>query len=351
ADVADLMEADSLKAEAAEIRNIVERYKSQDAQYAQVMKLPNYRTTIRDHFPELRKMRFEYKHEIFRELTPEEIMDRYTHDKDYRSGKKSFALYEYWHLFNMVKNPKELEVLYRRAYEDSKSINGIPWILAANNLAVSYLRRDTFDVAILEPFIDRKTRGSNIVRKRMDGVTSETINPEELIANQLGMFLKSNNFEQASVMAQILPDTEKNAKTKAFAMCLGGYYKGGNTPEERAQSRKVFDLVKESSPLNEVVMYLALESKGGDIMAEKAVKELPTTDPKTWYLKAIINNRKGELNFEQAKDCLIECFKIDEKYMKTAGSDGDIGKDLYEYTIEMYQLAKEMNQLNQGGGY
>ena len=113
-------------------------------------------------------MRFEYKHEIFRELTPEEILSRYENDKDYRTGKKKFALYEYWHLFRLVKDAKELEDLYRRAYEDSKEIEGQPWILPANNLAVSYLKRDTVDVSILEPFIDRKTKGANIERTRID---------------------------------------------------------------------------------------------------------------------------------------------------------------------------------------
>lgn len=342
-EVADILERDSFLTEAATIRKIVEASpKSPDAQFAKIRALPYYATTIKDHLPELRYMRFEYKHEVFRELTPEEILYRYNNDMDYRTGKKPFALYEYWHLFYLVKDPKELEILYKRAYEDSKEIEGQPWILPANKLAVSYLRRDTVDTSILEPFIDRKTRGANIERTRMDGVTKEIINPEEIVANQLAMYLKANNFEQASVMAQILPDTEKNAKLKAFAMCLGGYYKGGRTPEEKERARKTFELVKSSSPLNEVIMNLAMDSKGYDAMAQRAAKKLPVDDPKAWYLKAIIYNRAGETMLEQAKTCLIKCFSLDESYKPIAEMDGDIGKDLYEYVMDMYDLDKDM---------
>lgn len=342
-DLADILEKDSLFTEAAEIRRIVEETpKSQDAQSMKIRKLPYYTTTIKDHLPALRYMRFEYKHEIFRELTPDEILCRYEHDADYRNGRKEFALYEYWHLFNMVKNPKELESLYRRAYKESEQLEGQPWILPANNLAVAYLRRDTVDTGILEPFIDRKTRGANVERTRIDGVTKEIINPEEVIANQLAMYLKANNFEQASVMAQILPNTEKNARLKAFALCLGGYYKGGSTPAEREEAKRTFNLVKESSPLNEVVMDLAMDSKGYDVMAQRAVIKLPKDDPKTWYLKAIIQNRSGEIGFENAKNCLIKCFTLDESYIRTAEMDGDIGKDLFEYAMDMYPTDKDM---------
>lgn len=342
-ELADILEADTLPTEAAEIRQLIEAHpKSQDAQFAKVKNLPYYTTTIKEHLPALRYMRFEYKHEIFRELTPEEVLYRYQNDPDFHSGRKQFALYEYWHLFNMVKDPKELEALYRRAYKESEQLEGQPWILPANLLAVSYLRRDTVDASILEPFIDRKTRNANVERTRMDGVTKETINPEAVIANQLAMYLKGNNFEQASVMAQILPNSEQNARLKAFAMCLGGYYKGGNTPAEREEAKQTFNLVKDSSPLNEVIMFLAMDSKGYDVMAQRAAADLPKDDPKAWYLKAIIQNRSGEMGFEAAKNCLVKCFSLNEAYIRTAEMDGDIGKDLFEYTMDMYPSDKEM---------
>ena len=157
-EVADLLEADTLLNEAAEVRAIVEKYSSQDAQYAAIRKLPFYETAVKNTFPRLRTVQYEYKHEIFRELNPEETVDRYYNDPNYKEGKKQFTRYEYWHLFQKIKDPVEAEKIYRRAYNETMTLNNkgkkIPWMLAANNLAMSLLKRDTFDVEILKPLID-----------------------------------------------------------------------------------------------------------------------------------------------------------------------------------------------------
>ena len=196
--------------------------------------------------------------EVYCPLTKEEILDRYHNDSDYYSGKKEFALSEYWHLFNMVKDPKELEQLYRRAYDYSKELtNGKPWILAANNLAVSYLKRDTVDLEILSPLIDTKVKKCNVERT-FDGRLIGIDNVEEVVANQLAMYLKQGSFSEASILARMLPNTEKNKVIKAFTLCLGGYYKvkPGLTPEEARERAETFKLVSNSSPLNKVVMCL-----------------------------------------------------------------------------------------------
>lgn len=108
-EVADLLEQDSLTTEAQEIREITEKYKNPDAQFAAVSRLPYYATAIKERLPQLRTVQYEYKHEIFRELNPDEILDKYLHDPQYADGKKSFTRYEYWHLFQMIKEPKEAE--------------------------------------------------------------------------------------------------------------------------------------------------------------------------------------------------------------------------------------------------
>lgn len=133
-EVADLLEQDSLKAEAADIRAITQKYKNPDAQFAAVSRLPYYATVIKERLPKLRTVQYEYKHEIFRELNPDEILERYKNDPDYRDGKKSFTRYEYWHLFQMVKDPKEAEKIFRRAYRETMAYDlkgqEKPWILA-----------------------------------------------------------------------------------------------------------------------------------------------------------------------------------------------------------------------------
>lgn len=360
-EVAELLEQDTLPNEAAAIRSIVEKYpKSQDMQYRQVVALPYYNTIIKGYLPKLRSMKCEYTAEIYRALTKEEIMYRYQNDPDYRSGKKHFALYEYWHLFNMVKDPKELEQLYRHAYDYSKELtNGKPWILAANNLAVSYLKRDTVDLEVLRPLINTKVRRCN-VQRTFDGRVIGVDNVEEVVANQLAMYLKQGNFADASILARMLPDSEKNRVIKAFTLCLGGYYKikPGLSAKEAKERAETFRLVSNSSPLNKVVMCLAMKERIWDEQAESVLSQLPADDPKTLYLKAVINCRKAASDpnpfsmwSTYAEDALYECFKKDpnkdksenpKTFMKIAEWDGDISKECFKYAKERYETDKSL---------
>lgn len=92
-EVADLLEQDSLLNEAEEIRAVTKKFKNPDAQFATISRLPYYATTIKERLPRLRTVQYEYKHEIFRELNPDEILDRYQNDPNYREGKKQFTRY------------------------------------------------------------------------------------------------------------------------------------------------------------------------------------------------------------------------------------------------------------------
>jgi hypothetical protein len=49
---------------------------------------------------------------VKRILEPHEILKKYQEDSLFRIGKKYMTLNEYWHLFNLVKDEKELESLY-----------------------------------------------------------------------------------------------------------------------------------------------------------------------------------------------------------------------------------------------
>lgn len=342
-EVAELLEQDSFFTEAEDVRKIIAKFpKSQDAQYASVMRLPYYSTVIKERLPRLRTVQYEYKHEIFRELNPDEILDRYKNDPEYRSGKKQFTRYEYWHLFQMVKDPVEAEKIYLRAYKETMGYDPDPskrkpWILAANNLAVSYLRRDTFDVNILKPLIDI-TRKANQIDRFDDGisVTETEVNPETIVANQLAMYIRAYNFSEASILARILPDDKKFEMIKAFARCLGGYYKGGTTVQEVEERKKIFQLVKNSSPLNNVIMCMALNTEMYNKEAKQALEELPQS-ALTLYLKAILASRMGgDAGDMEACMILNQVFTMDSKFIKIAINDGDIKKELLEFYEDMF---------------
>lgn len=345
-EVADLLEQDSLQSQAADIREITKKYKNPDAQFAAVSRLPYYATVIKDRLPKLRTVQYEYKHEIFRELNPEEILDRYKNDPDYRDGKKSFTRYEYWHLFQMVKDPKEAEKIFGRAYKETMAYDlkgkEKPWILAANNLAVALLRRDTFDVNVLKPLIDI-TRKVNMIDSFNDGISviKTEVNPETIVANQLAMYIRAYNFEDASILADKLPDTERFQMIKAFANCLGGYYdyRGAANIKESEERKKVFQQVKNSSPMNNVVMCMAMETDLYNREAETALDSIPDSSLKQ-YLKLVLFIRSKKLyewsydnalDFDEACKMLDAIIQKDKKFHKIATNDGEISKEFMDY--------------------
>lgn len=352
--VADILEADSLKTEAAAIREIIEQYPgSHDAQGIRIRRLPYYKEIVSPRLSQLRTITYEYKYEINRELTPAEILERYETDEDYRSGKKEFALYEYWHLFQMVKDKDELFELYKRAYKASKEANakGIPWALAANNLAVAYLERDMVDTTILSPLINAGFR-INLETKRADGTVSSVINPDAAVANQIAMLLKSNNYSRASVLVQILPNTEKFKMIKALTMCLCGRYKGGSTVAEQERNMEYFNTIANSSPRNKVVMYLAMQNAAFDGFAEQAVMALPQDDVLTDYFWTVINCRKAArlsaagdtfgafMAEDEAIYKLQTAISKDKNYYYIAKTDKDISESVFKVIDEDMAKAK-----------
>lgn len=341
--VAELLEADSLMVEAKAIRDIVSNNPgTPDRQWGKIRALPYYRSLIVNYLPRLRSVRYQYGYEIFRELTPEEILERYRNDDDYRSGRKKFALYEYWHLFQLVKEPEELEKLYKRAYDESIEANGRPWILAANSLAASYIARGVADTALLRDFIDLQTPVVNYHLMRMNGNGYEIVNPEAVVANQMIMYVMTNNFRKAGQLTNILPDNDRNRLVRAYALCLGGYYKGGNTPEQRRRAREVFETVSESSPLNKVVLCLAMNTKTYDSLAEEAMSALPGDSALTDYLWAVIYGRKGArtqdfMDDMASEDYLVACFHKDPSYIDIAAGDGDIVETIMKSARDRYE--------------
>lgn len=331
--VKELLVQDSLLSVAAELDSIIRKYPGRhDRQSLQIRQLASYRKVIMPYLPRLRTVKYTYVHEEFRELTPEEVLAKYRTDKEYASGSKHFDLYEYWHLFRMIEDPEEKAAISRRAYDETLNDNGMPWILAANNLAASYIAKGQPDTTLLAPFIDTRFRCNRKIRQS-DG-SYEILNPDAVVANQLCMFLMLNQFRRASVLCQMLPSDGRFDKLIALTMCLGGYYKGGDNRQERQQRNMWFETVKESSPVNKVVMLLALNTKAHDALAEKAVEDLSPDDALTWYFKAVLSSRKCRypdadvMEHFVFEECLEKCISIDSRYLDIALSDGDIDEDM-----------------------
>lgn len=331
-EVIKLMERDGKLAEAEEMKKVTGRYKGIQEQGAHLRQLSFYKSLVTQYLEELRTVKYNCVYEIYREPNDEEIMDLYR-----KNGLKgSYTRYEYWRLFKLIKDEKELEGIYRKAYEESLEEKR-PWVLAGNNLAVMYLKQGRIDTDILNPLIDKTIYLTDYKRSNLDNTRTEIINPVQVVNNQLCMLIRKGDFEEASIMAKILPDEERFDLLKAYAWAMGGYFHGGSTPEEQERARKTFETIKNSSPRNAVVMYLALETREGDVTAGKLVEALPQDEALTWYFKAVLAARQGDSGFTNATIFLSECFKRDKGMIPTAQNDG-------EFNAEIIKVAQEMSE-------
>lgn len=333
--VADLLYSDSLKTEAEQIREIVGKFPSIDNQGSRIRNLSFYKDKIVPALPRLRSVDYTSVVEIYRELTPEEIYEKYLADKKYK-----FALYEYWALFKMVKDEDELMQLYKDAYEASSRTAEL-WALPANNLAELYLKKGIVDTTVLAPFINLKFKLNQ--KFYTDGRLDGEVNQEEIVANQLMMLLNAKEFMRAGQLSMLLDkadDPEKYRTLKLFTMCLAGYWR--KDPELRQQ-------IMNTSPHNAVVMLLASEKFN---QAFEALDKLDMERPVSMYLKVQVMCRKygsysamyddfDDETFLAASDIaeetLAECFRRDSSFIEAARADYDIYEKVLENALKLYE--------------
>lgn len=276
-DVADLLEADSLKTEAAAVREVVSSSDNMDVQGAKMKRLPFYEKKVKPVLPELRSVKCNHMAQVYRFLTEEEILHKYNTDEAYRKGTKHLTLNEYWNLFNLVKDEKELEDLYKRGIIAAIRAEGKknPWALPANHLAVTYLKRKQVDTTLLAPFINEKW-GVNFTLTEMSG-DKKLINDDAIVANQVQMFMLAKNYERAEELSSIIEN--EHPMLRAIVRCLGGYIDYSD-PKEQA----TVELIKKSSVRNEVIVNFYLAQF--DSTTVKALQRLPQEQALTDYLKA-----------------------------------------------------------------
>lgn len=332
-EVVKLLERDGKSTEAGKVKEILAKHKDIGAQGRALKQLDWYATVIVPYLDELRVVNYNCLYEIYREPNDEEVMAQYRE----KGLKGSYTRYEYWKLFQLITDEKELEALYRRAYEESLEQKH-PWALAGNNLAASYLERDTVDTSILEPLIDLSIHSTDYSRMNADGSRTEIVNRLEVVTNQLCMYIKKGDFEHASVLVKILPEDSKFDLLKAYTWALGGYFQGGTTPEEKERAHKTFETIKASSPQNEVVMYMTLDNRAGNAAAKASLAKLPQDSALTWYFKATLSAREGEIEFMNTVIALSECFKRDKSFVATAQNDGEFNEDIIQAAMDMSNL-------------
>lgn len=289
----------------------------------------------------MRKVNYTCVYVVNRPLTPAEISAKYR-----ANPNDNFLPYEYWHLYQMIKDSNELERLYRDGARISKTYeNGRAWVLPECLLAASYIRRDTVDLDILNGLIDRKPISVADKRPKLNYISRDfngyetIVNPEAVVANQLILCLKARDFETASVMAQIL-QASSNPKYRlliAYTHCMrGAFY----------QNKEVFRLVSSLSPVNRVVLNLMMNTNRNNAYAQKALEEMSDDTALYWYFKAVLAERMESdeiLSFDlpESIKCLVKCFQIDSHFMETALRDGSLREATVNEAIDEFKLQQQ----------
>ena len=350
-ELADLLHADSLKREEAAVREIIERFpNSMDQQGYKIRQLPYFKTIIQDHLAMLRSVDFKYVVEVFRELTPDEIMDRYNNNKDFHNGTngKEFTSYEFWVLMQRIKDPGELEAICKRAIRFAE-LQHDDWPLPYNILAVSKIKRWEADTTILAPFVNETMR-VNYSERQMSGLW-KLFNPDPVVANQVVMMLLGEHYQRAVEIAEMLRDLPQYKELRAIARCLAGYFKPG-----KPGAGEIYDLLHESSPRNAVVMDLAM--RYWSFLPEE-IEALDPEDPVTDYLKAQYVSKKAldeGTGFEfwdqkvqdQAIWDLSRAFNKDEKMVEIADGDFDMNEQLFKLAKKEHETPNSVLPVGYG---
>lgn len=298
-DVANELDKDSLthpasKEYAASVREITATVKDRTAQSRRVQSQPYY-SYIRDSI--LRRLRvvdMDFDYVANKVRSREEIIRLYDTDPDYRNGKKNVMPYEYFVLFDYLKDrPKELEVQAAAAYKyvADPYCPTRKWPLAAYHLAQCYLKRDTVDIRLLTPYyVEDYSKVGRFEEKDEDGWNMVgSYNDPSIVCTQIAMFVKDDDIRAALRLSYLLPRTNEYAYLRTMLKCLNF---GWNDPDVR-------DSVAQTSLMNMAVVYAAQSSKpdSDENFHRRALSllqdstRMPQNDPRVKYMQAQLRFR------------------------------------------------------------
>lgn len=274
--VVALLRKDSLYTRADEIEELMHQYKSYRLNQALKGK-PYYQELATRYLPSLRKVRYTYEYSIFRTLTDAEIHQLY------QQRPQELTRFEYYRMIATAATPAEKERLCREAMALHHHFS-----YAANELAYCMIEQGTPDSRILQPFVSATA-------------------PAELLSNQIIALLDEGKYTSADSLLSFLPETEHFTQLRAITGALAGYH------------TETFDAVAATSPLNKVVMLLAMKRNEE---AWQQLQTLPVQTAREYYVKAIAANRLDYIN--EALICINKALELEPSLIETARLDGDV---------------------------
>lgn len=296
--VVQLLEQDSLLAEASEIRKIVAEFSDNpDMQSRSIQRLPYYKKVISEtYLPKLRKVEASYSYVINRKLNDQEILALY--HQDY----KELDRYEFYRLSQLKMSEAEREKVCRQALEVYPD-----FLWMANKLTILTIQTKQADPSVLRPFFRHVKHGRYKEGRYL---------PREIWANQITALLEKGYYTEAdSVMSEYLTYREDTTtlirQLEAMTNILNG----------RVASQRAYDYFTEHGGINEVVMLLFLMKN--DEAYEKA-KLLPTDDGRCLYVRAIAASRMGDTKYNEAQQCICNAIMLEPALLERAKVDREV---------------------------
>ncbi len=302
--VVAMLRADSLNKEADAIQSVIDKYPSnRDRQSQGITALPFYRKLIvPKYLPRLRRVSYELSYSQYRPLSDQEVDDLY------RTGQyKEIPRFDFWKLYNRASTMEERETICRKAIETYPK-----FLVAANDLAAMLIDREKSEPELLLPYLSLPEI------------------PNEVRYNQVASWLlNNNNFNRADSLSELLPDSGMYHKARLYAKALCGKYDD------------VIQEISEASPINEVVMLLAIKA---DEQAWEKAQGLGSS-AKEDYLRAIASNRVLVKNEER-----YDLYGVPEQNLRSAIKKDPSLRDLASVDGDMIDLLKKVEE-EDGNGY
>lgn len=300
-EVEELLRKDGLNDEADAIAKIVAAWpRSIDAQYNRIRRLPFYKKLVDTYLPKLRKVSYKIVTSRYRPLTNQEIAEAYATDNS------KLSKYNFWRHYKNTADTATKEQIMRRALEVHPD-----FLAAATDLSALLINTGKTDATILEPFFADPKTWLKL--------------PEESRYDMAVGAMDAMQYGRADSLMFKLPDTPEFHKGKIYSAALNGYYVD------------VMQEISEDSPLNEVLLLLALKDndtawRRAQKLGNSAVEE---------YVKAVAANRVD--SYLDAVAHLEKALRLDPSLRDVARVDGDVA-ELLEDVEESIDKADKSNE-------
>lgn len=280
-DVVTMLRADGAHSEADKVQSVIDRYSAMDNRSWAMTRLPFYKSLLTEiYLPRLRRVNYHIVSSRYRPLTDDEIKTLYATDPS------KLTKYQFYRYYSALDGDAREQAL-RQALEAHPDFT-----VAATDLSEIMLAKGENPIEVLEPFFSEPDKWGRL--------------PISTRHNMGLACMQAMRYTMADSVISTLPDIPECRKAKIYCAALNGRY------------RDVIQEVNQDSPLNEVLLLLALKDntnawEHAQKLGDSAVEE---------YVKAMAANRLD--NYMDAMAHLERALKLDPSLIEVAKIDGDI---------------------------